>query len=85
MTRDQELLYWQTLARDRGRQLEALRSRVLLFLESAPDATVAALARSLSDADAPVVDADYLATTPELHAVDVLSMLDDLWRRVADH
>jgi len=84
MTRDQELLYWQTLARERGRRLDVLQWRVLQFLQAKPQSTVATLARSLSGAGAPVVDADFLPDTAELQTADVVSVLEDLWVRAAN-
>ncbi len=76
---EQELVYWRELALAYQRELQALRERVLQFLDS-PSPNVFA-----SDVDAHagwLAEVDRIERTGALETTDVVSALDDLWSRV---
>lgn len=76
---EQELAYWRELALAYQRELQALRERVLRFLE-APHGNAFA-----SDVEAHagwLAEVDRIERTGELQTTDVVTALDDLWSRV---
>ncbi len=72
--------YWRELAAQYQRELEALRARVLRYLES-PSDNAAALLCAAKAQPGWLDEIDRI--DGELKATDVKTALDDLWDRVA--
>jgi hypothetical protein len=72
--------YWRELATQSQRELEALRARVLRYLES-PSDNAAALLCAAKAQPGWLEEIDRIDA--ELKATDVKTALDDLWDRVA--
>lgn len=77
---DADVAYWRELAAQYRRELEALRARVLRYLES-PSENAAALLCAAQAQPGWLEEIDRLSA--ELKATDVKTALDDLWDRVA--
>jgi hypothetical protein len=76
-----EVEYWRELAAEYQRELEALRARVLRYLESPAPENAAALLCAAEARPGWMQELDRIdAGTKQ---VDAKSALDDLWNRVA--
>jgi len=74
---DQELAYWRQLAQQYRREIDALRARLLQLAESAPQLFTGDLAEWMKDID-------RIESHAELRPADVVTALDDLWKRAGD-
>ena len=84
MTIDEELLYWRTLAIERGRALDALYARLRDAIALVGDEHIAELAVALDGRLAGWMrEPDRMESLAELRSTDVLATLEDLWKRVA--
>ena len=84
MIDEEELAYWKTLAIERGRVLDELRARLRAAIALAPDEQAADLAAALDGRLAGWTrEPDRMEPLFELRAANVLTILDDLWKRVA--
>lgn len=83
ITAEQELQYWRALAEERGRQLEALRGRLLAVLESSPDAPVSLLAGSFWRQEGWLDELDRIDWPAAVHPDEVFTMLHEVWERTA--
>lgn len=77
---EEDVAYWRELAAQYRRELEALRARVLRYLES-PAENAAALLCAAEAQPGWLDDLDRLDA--ELKPDDVKTALDELWTRVA--
>jgi hypothetical protein len=80
---DDDLMYWRTLAEERGRQLTRLRGRLLVAIDSIPEAHVRPLISALDPSW--LSDLDSMTVSTELESSDVTTVLDEVWRRSAAH
>ena len=71
--------YWRELAEQYRHELEALRARVLRYLESPADNAAALLCAAKAE---PGWMAELERMDAEPKAADVRTALDDLWNRV---
>ena len=79
----EEIEYWRELAAQYQRELEALRARVLRYLD-APSPENAAVLLDAAHARLGWMDEiDRIDSAAELKTTDVKTALDDLWFRVA--
>ena len=76
-----EVEYWRELAAQYQRELEALRARVLRYLESPAPENAAALLCAAEARPGWMQEIDHIDA--EVKQVDAKSALDDLWNRVA--
>lgn len=84
MTTDEELTYWRTLAIERGRALDDLHARLRQAIALVGDEQVAELAAALDGRlTGWTREPDRMESLAELRSTDVLTTLDDLWKRVA--
>ena len=79
---EQDLEYWRELAAQYKRELDALRARVLRYLES-PSENAAALLCAAKAQPGWMEELNRLDST--IKATDAQSALNDLWKRVAAH
>ena len=79
-----EIEYWRTLAEERQRRLDELRTLLLTAVDTIPDRHVSALVTAL-DASRPswLRELDSMESSSDLQPADILGILDDLWRQVA--
>ena len=83
-TTEEELVYWRTLAIERGRALEELHERLrsaiaLVGKEHFPELSAALGGRLKGWMREP----ERMESLSALQSTDVLTALDDLWKRVA--
>lgn len=84
VTGEAELAYWKALAMERGLALEALHERLRIALAFAPDSVVVDLADAIQGRlTGWTREPERMEPLAELRASDVLTELDDLWKRVA--
>ena len=83
-TAESEIEYWRTLAEERQRKVEELRALLLTAVDTIPDRHVSAFVAAF-DASRPswLRELDSMDSSSDIQPADVLSVLDDLWRRVA--
>jgi len=81
---DGDIEYWRTLAEERQRKLDELRTLLLAAIDTIPDENVRAFVAAL-DGSRPswLRELDSMASSVALEPADVRSVLDDLWRQVA--
>ena len=85
MVSEEDLVYWRTLAIERGRALDALHARLRAALETIPEEQLPAFAAALSGRLAGWMhEPDRMEPLSELRSSDVKSVLDELWTRVAN-
>ena len=84
MTTDEELLYWRTLAIERGRALDALHARLREAIALVGDEHFAEISAALGGRlTGWTREVDRMESGAELRSTDVFATLDDLWKRVA--
>jgi hypothetical protein len=84
VTPEAELAYWKALAIERGLALEALHERLRSALAIAPDSVVVDLADAIQGRlTGWAREPERMEPLAELRPSDVLTELDDLWKRVA--
>jgi hypothetical protein len=79
---ENDVAYWRTLAEERERALDALRERLRNALAHLPEEHVASFVAALHGAGW-MCEPDRMEPLSELHESDVVSVLEDLWARVA--
>jgi hypothetical protein len=81
---EEDVVYWRTLAEERGRALDALHQRLRNALALVPEEHVAAFASALTGRGAGWTrEPDRMEPLSELRVTDVDSVLGELWTRVA--
>jgi hypothetical protein len=84
VTAEGELAYWKALAMERGAALEALHERLRSAMAMAPDSVIVDLADAIQGRlTGWTREPARMEPFAELRASDVLTELDDLWKRVA--
>ncbi len=84
MTPQEQIAFWRELAAIRGRELRVLRERIDAALDLVPDSHFGLVAATLgARSSAWMRELDTLEAGCELSSSDVLTVLDDLWVRVA--
>ena len=78
---EQDVEYWRELAAQYQRELEALRARVLRYLDAPQPENAAALLCAAKALPGWMEELDRIA--PELQPAEVQKALEDLWTRVA--
>lgn len=82
---DEDVVYWRTLAEERGRALDALHERLRNALAVLPAEHVPAFAAALSGrAPGWMREPDRMEPLHELRAADAGTVLAELWARVAN-
>ncbi|HET8774741.1 MAG TPA: hypothetical protein VFP80_13145 [Thermoanaerobaculia bacterium] len=82
---EEDLVYWRTLAEERGRALHALHARLRNALAAIPDEHAATFAAALSGrAPGWTRELDRMEPLYELRAADADTVLAELWTRVAN-
>jgi len=79
---EQDVEYWRELAEQYKRELEALRARVLRYLD-APADNAAALLCAAEARPGWMQEIDRIDANAPPKTTDVKTALDDLWNRVA--
>ena len=81
---EEDLVYWRTLAEERGSALDALHDRLRKALALIPEEHVATFAAALSGRITGWTrEPDRMEPLFELRPSDAASVLDELWTRVA--
>lgn len=78
-----EAAYWRALAKERKRQIDTLRARLMAAIEAVPDTQLRAFLGALDVAPPAWTQEIDTMTTTELERDDVTNVLAELWRRVA--
>lgn len=80
---EDDLVYWRTLAVERGRALDVLYARLHAALMLIPEEQVATFAAAVGGRLAGWIrEPDRMEPLSELRPSDVASVLDELWTRV---
>jgi hypothetical protein len=83
-TAEGEIEYWRTLAEERQRRLEELRTLLLTAVDTIPDRHVSAFITALDASRRSWLrELDSMESSFDLQPADILGILDDLWCRVA--
>ena len=81
---EEDVVYWRTLALERERALDLLRTRLRAALALIPDEHIRAFTAALRGAqDDWTREPDGMKPLAEVRQADVATILDDLWARVA--
>jgi hypothetical protein len=80
---EQDIDYWRTLAQERQREIEALRERLVSLIDLVPDGALLSIMGAIDRAHAAWWrELDSLTPSADVVPSEILSVLDDLWRRV---
>ena len=79
---EEEVIYWRTLAEERGRALDALHERLRRALAIIPEEHLATFAAALGGRGGSSREPDRMEPLSELRPSDAASVLDELWTRV---
>jgi len=77
-----DVVYWRTLAEERGRALDALRERLRNALAHLPEEHIASFVAALHGTGW-MCEPDRMEPLSAMRESDVASVLEDLWARVA--
>jgi hypothetical protein len=82
---NEDVEYWRTLAEERQRQIDLLRERLMAALEAIPDPRLrASIASRRGAMSAWLRELNAMPRTAAVENAEVVDVLEDLWRRVAD-